>query len=81
MNFVAGSALVVDKYSATLGTKPYIRILNKLITASGYPDERVQTLNADHRSICKFDSPDDSNFRTLRNRLASTVNDIERNGM
>jgi hypothetical protein len=28
--------------------------------------------------MCKFDSPNDTNFRTLRNRLASTVEEIER---
>ncbi len=47
----------------------------------GYDHERIQTLNADHRSICKFDSPNDSNFRTLRDSLASTVDDIEHTGM
>lgn len=47
----------------------------------GYDYERIQTLNADHRSICKFDIPSDSNFRALRDSLASTVDDIERIGM
>ena len=51
-----------------------------LITAD-YPDERIQALNANHRDICKFDSPNDTNFRTLRNRLAATVEDIERSSM
>ncbi|KAH7370025.1 hypothetical protein BKA65DRAFT_487549 [Rhexocercosporidium sp. MPI-PUGE-AT-0058] len=61
-NWGFGSGLIVDKHSASLG----------------YPDERIQTLNADHRGICKFESPNDSNFRTLRNALAATVEDIER---
>ncbi|KAE8443095.1 hypothetical protein EG329_002339 [Mollisiaceae sp. DMI_Dod_QoI] len=60
-NLGFGSSFIVDKLSATLG----------------YDHERIQTLNADHRSICKFDSPNDSNFRTLRDSLASTVDDIE----
>ncbi|KAK0101598.1 hypothetical protein ONS95_006761 [Cadophora gregata] len=61
-NWGFGSGLIVDKNSASLG----------------FPNEQIQTLNADHRGICKFESPDDSNFRTLRNALAATVHDIER---
>lgn len=41
------------------------------------PGERVQLLNADHRHVCKFESPSDSNYCTLRNALASTVISIE----
>jgi hypothetical protein len=51
-----------------------------LLNTAGYPDERIQALNADHRKICKFDNPNDTNFRTLRNRLASTVEEIEKTG-
>lgn len=63
MNLGYGSALVVDRSSATLG----------------YAEERVQFLNADHRSICKYESPMDPNFQTVRNRLAATIHDITRN--
>ncbi|KAL8912191.1 MAG: hypothetical protein Q9171_002753 [Xanthocarpia ochracea] len=63
LNLGYGSALVVDRSSATLG----------------YTEERVQFLNADHRSICKYESPLDPNFQTIRNRLAATVHDITRN--
>jgi hypothetical protein len=51
-----------------------------MLTTAGYPDERIQALNSDHRNICKFESPKDTNYRTLRNRLASTVDEIERSG-
>ncbi|KAI4266873.1 MAG: hypothetical protein LQ337_008624, partial [Flavoplaca oasis] len=61
-NLGYGFALVVDRSSATLG----------------YMEERVQYLNADHRSICKYESPLDPNFQTIRNRLAATINDITR---
>ncbi|KAJ5682334.1 hypothetical protein N7462_005499 [Penicillium macrosclerotiorum] len=54
------SKIIVDKDSATLG----------------YREEKQVPVNADHRSICKFDSPSEPNYRTLRNSLASTVNDI-----
>ena len=51
------STLIVDPDSATLG----------------YPGEKQMPVNADHRSICKFDTPTDPNYVTLRNALASTV--------
>ncbi|KAL8821642.1 MAG: hypothetical protein Q9223_000334 [Gallowayella weberi] len=63
INLGYGSALVVDRSSATLG----------------YTEERVQFLDADHRSICKYESPLDPNFQTIRNRLAATIHDITRN--
>ncbi|KAK0671576.1 hypothetical protein QBC41DRAFT_55118 [Cercophora samala] len=54
------STLIVDSESATLG----------------YREERQIPINADHRSICKFDSPLDSNYVTLRNALASAIRGI-----
>ncbi|KAL2041702.1 hypothetical protein N7G274_005486 [Stereocaulon virgatum] len=59
-SFGVTSALIVDKDSATLG----------------YKHERVQLLNANHRGVCKFDSPSDPDFVTLRNALVTTVDDI-----
>ena len=41
------------------------------------PGERVQLSNADHRHVCKFDSPSDSNYCTLRNAFISTIDSIE----
>ncbi|KAI4162434.1 MAG: hypothetical protein LQ342_004000 [Letrouitia transgressa] len=41
------------------------------------PGERVQLLNADHRNVCKFDDPSDSNYCTLRNAFISTIDSIE----
>lgn len=49
--------LVVDPESAVLG----------------YPEEKQMPMNADHRSICKFETPKDPNYVILRNALASTV--------
>ena len=62
INLGYSSALVVDRSSGTLG----------------YPEERVRALNADHRSICKYESPMDSNYQIIRNRLAATIYDISR---
>lgn len=54
------SVLIVDKASATLG----------------YQNERTALINASHRGICKFDTPWDPNFVTVRNCLLSLVHDI-----
>ncbi|KAF7558714.1 hypothetical protein G7046_g5442 [Stylonectria norvegica] len=51
------SLLVVDRDSAVLGFK----------------NETAQPLNADHRTICKFNDPSDPNYQTLRNSLAKAV--------
>jgi WD40 repeat protein len=59
-NFGFQSALVVDKASAVLG----------------YKHERTQLLNADHRGVCKFDSPSDPNYVTLRNALVAVSEDL-----
>ena len=41
------------------------------------PGERVQLLNADHRTVCKFDDSSDSNYCTLRNAFISAIDSIE----
>lgn len=47
----------------------------------GFKRERVQYLNANHRDICKFDSPDDPNYVTLKNAIISATQDILKDGM
>ena len=42
----------------------------------GYAEERRQLLNAAHRDLARFPDIGDSNYRTLRNRLASTIKQI-----
>ena len=42
------------------------------------PGERVQLSNADHRHVCKFDTPSDSNYCTLRNAFLSTIDSIKK---
>lgn len=55
-----------------------MRILNSRIVdpesaVLGYREEKQIPMAADHRSICKFDTPEDPNYALLRNSLASTV--------
>ncbi|KAB8215064.1 hypothetical protein BDV33DRAFT_208698 [Aspergillus novoparasiticus] len=54
------SSLIEDPDSATLG----------------YREEHQIPLNSDHRPICKFESPQDPNYITVRNALALTINRI-----
>ncbi|KAK4118645.1 hypothetical protein N657DRAFT_659477 [Parathielavia appendiculata] len=51
------SRIVVDRHSATLG----------------YHNEEIAGLDADHRHVCKFDTPAEPNYRTLRNALLTAV--------
>lgn len=39
----------------------------------GYREEKQVPMSADHRSICKFESPSDANYLVIRNSLASTL--------
>jgi WD40 repeat protein/pimeloyl-ACP methyl ester carboxylesterase len=57
------SAIIVERDSAVLG----------------YGSERSQPLNADHRSVCKFESPEESDFVTVRNALVTAVEDVLKN--
>ena len=59
------STLIVDPDSATLG----------------YRAEKQMPMNANHRSICKFETPKDPNYITLRNALATIVQSISKLGM
>ena len=51
------------------------------IEGLGFRRERLQYLNANHRDICKFDSPDDPNYVTLKNAIISATQDILKDGM
>ncbi|KAK4098485.1 hypothetical protein N658DRAFT_431842, partial [Parathielavia hyrcaniae] len=54
------SRIVVDRHSATLG----------------YHNEEIAGLDADHRHVCKFDTPADPNYKTFRNALLTAVDVI-----
>ncbi|KAK1238854.1 hypothetical protein MKX08_005915 [Trichoderma sp. CBMAI-0020] len=51
-------------------------IVNPESAVLGYREEKQIPMTADHRSICKFDTPEDSNYALLRNALASTASRI-----
>ena len=65
LNIGIFSMLIVDPDSATLG----------------YREEKQMPMNANHRAICKFETPKDPNYVILRNALASTVQSISKLGI
>jgi WD40 repeat protein len=60
LNIGVQSVLIVEKDSASIGFK----------------HERMLPLNADHRTVCKYDSVHDSNYIKVKNALASIVEDM-----
>lgn len=56
------SSLIVNRESAVLGP--------------GFRKEVARYLNANHREICKFDSPEDPNYLTLKNSLTFVVQEL-----
>lgn len=59
MNYIIGKGLIVEKHAAVLN----------------YPNERRSYLDANHRDVARFFSPDDPSYRTVRNALATLVNE------
>jgi hypothetical protein len=51
-------------------------VLEKDSSVLGYPGETSKALDADHHEVCKFDSPKDPNYITVRNVLKSLVSKI-----
>lgn len=51
-------------------------VLEKDSSVLGYPGETSKALDADHHGVCKYDSPKDPNYITVRNVLKSLVSKI-----
>jgi hypothetical protein len=58
----AMNRVVVDLHSATLG----------------YHNEEIAAMDADHRQVCKFDTPADPNYKMLRNALLTAIDMIRK---
>ncbi|KAK5656580.1 hypothetical protein OQA88_4559 [Cercophora sp. LCS_1] len=41
----------------------------------GHANEEIAPMDADHRHVCKFDTPSNSNYRTLRDALLTAVDE------
>lgn len=48
-------------------------VVDKDLATLGYANERTAYLNANHREVCKYGAPTDSNYQTVRNALASSI--------
>ena len=48
-------------------------VVPKTSAILGYPNERTNYLQGNHREIVKFQDEDDVNFRSLRNTIASSI--------
>lgn len=51
-----------------------------LSVGSGYQNERVTYLNANHGNMCKFRDPGDPNYLTVKNALGSAVQNLLEDG-
>ncbi|KAL8907431.1 MAG: hypothetical protein Q9207_001401 [Kuettlingeria erythrocarpa] len=54
-------------------------IVKKSSATMGLPGERTAHLDADHRGVCKFDSPEDPNYVTVKNAFVEVLDSIRIN--
>ncbi|KAB5562819.1 hypothetical protein GE09DRAFT_761324 [Coniochaeta sp. 2T2.1] len=69
--------LHIFSFYETLGTTVgpvTTMILGKQSSLLGYQNETAQPMIADHHDVCKFTSPEDPNYRSVRGALRSLVN-------
>ncbi|KAI1469710.1 uncharacterized protein F4812DRAFT_300693 [Daldinia caldariorum] len=62
--------------TAITSKSPRIMVLEKDSSVLGYPGETSKALNADHHGVCKYESPRDPNYITVRNVLKSLLSKI-----
>ncbi|ORY70909.1 uncharacterized protein BCR38DRAFT_331954, partial [Pseudomassariella vexata] len=75
--------LKVLSFYETLGTNigpVIVMISEKHSSVLCYQDETPQPLVANHHDVCKFTSPDDSNYKSVRGALRSVVNTLRFSG-
>ncbi|KAH9909403.1 hypothetical protein F4778DRAFT_229652 [Xylariomycetidae sp. FL2044] len=65
MNYGIGNGLIVEKHAAVLN----------------YPNERRTYLDANHRDVARFSSADDPSYLTVRNALATLIDEQRENTM
>ena len=61
-----------ETLATPIGFKNLI-VLEKDSSILGYPAEISKSLNADHHNVCKYSSPDDSNYVSVSNALRSLI--------
>ncbi|EPE27487.1 alpha/beta-Hydrolase [Glarea lozoyensis ATCC 20868] len=53
-----------------------IMVVERDMATLGYTNERTAYLNADHRHVVKFLTPEDVNYKTIRNALAAVIHGL-----
>lgn len=61
-----------ETLATTIGPKKMM-VLEKDSSVLGYPTEISRPLNADHHDVCKYSSPSDNNYISVRNAIRSLV--------
>lgn len=75
------SQLRLWSFYETLPTRGRRRLMRRIVVGQhsatlGYANEEVAAMDADHRHVCKFDTPADPNYKMLRNALLTAVDMI-----
>ncbi|KAK4135705.1 hypothetical protein BT67DRAFT_258354 [Trichocladium antarcticum] len=55
-----------------------VMVVEKESAVMGLPGEHTQYLQADHRRLCKFESPEDPNYNILLRCFNTTIEEIEK---
>lgn len=56
---------------------PFFQIVERESAILGYPTETSAPLHADHHGMAKFSSPEDTNYRDVRNVLRMFVRKVK----
>ncbi|OHE99782.1 NACHT and WD domain-containing protein [Colletotrichum orchidophilum] len=65
-----------ESQPTSVGLNHRVMVLEKDSSVLGYPGEISKALNADHHGVCKYESPRDPNYITVRNVLKSLVSKL-----
>ncbi|KAL2204308.1 WD40 repeat-containing protein [Sarocladium strictum] len=66
-----------ETMATVIGLKK-IMVLEKDSSILGYPSEISRPLQADHQSMCKYTSPSDANYISVRNAIKSLISSTEK---
>jgi WD40 repeat protein len=69
-----------ETLATSVGPKKMM-VLEKDSAILGYPKEISRALNADHHDVCKYSTPQDSNYVSVRNALKTLVGRFRPKGM
>ncbi|KAL9009873.1 MAG: hypothetical protein Q9173_005138 [Seirophora scorigena] len=66
-----------ETHQTAVGPKKMM-VLEKDSSILGYPDEVSKPLDADHHDVCKYSSPQDPNYVSVRNALGSILRGVSK---